>query len=136
MISMTDYSQWTWNHYVSVWGEREFSSYKNGIFLGTNVVTQDLEPYKNINRINFNGPNSNQIEIDDFRFYDHKLSIKEIKELSKAKILHYKFDSSDNILDCSGNNNHGTNNGATFSLDSKIGNGCYSFDGADDYIEL
>jgi len=30
--------------------------------------------------------------IDDVRIYDHALSIKEIKELSKAKVLHYKFD--------------------------------------------
>lgn len=30
--------------------------------------------------------------IDDVRIYDHALSPKEIKELAKAKILHYKFD--------------------------------------------
>jgi len=30
--------------------------------------------------------------IDDVRIYDHALSTKEIKELSKAKVLHYKMD--------------------------------------------
>lgn len=30
--------------------------------------------------------------IDDVRFYDHQLSTKEVKELQKQKVLHYKFD--------------------------------------------
>lgn len=30
--------------------------------------------------------------VNDYRIYDHALSEKEIKELAKAKILHYKFD--------------------------------------------
>jgi len=30
--------------------------------------------------------------IDDVKFFDHKLSIKEVKELSRAKVAHWKFD--------------------------------------------
>lgn len=39
--------------------------------------------------------NSSYHKINDIRIYDHALSLKEIKEIAKAKILHYTFDESE-----------------------------------------
>lgn len=74
--------------------------------------------------------------LDDVRIYDHTLSTKEVKELSRGKVLHYKMDDENIISDSSGYNNNGVNNGATFTTDSLIGKGCYSFDGINDYITI
>ena len=74
--------------------------------------------------------------IDDVRIYDHPLSEKEIKELSKAKVLHYKFDEQDLttkiVKDCSGFGNDGTVADATapsWSEDSPVGRGSMEFSG-------
>ena len=37
------------------------------------------------------GWTTSQMDIDDVRIYDHALSLSEVKELSKAKVLHYNF---------------------------------------------
>lgn len=73
--------------------------------------------------------------IDDVRIYDHALSDKEVKELAKAKVLHYKFDEQDlttNIIkDCSGFGNDGTvavATAPTWSEDSPVGRGSMRFE--------
>jgi len=72
--------------------------------------------------LGFNGSTSYRpaVIMNDARVYDHALSEYEIKELAKAKIGHWRFDS-DN-LDSSGYQNHATNAG-TISTDTKIGIG-------------
>lgn len=70
--------------------------------------------------------------LDDFRIYDHALSAKEVKELSKAKILHYKFDNANDIIDVSGYDNHAvvSANLPTLLTEGRVGNGCAEFDGS------
>jgi len=49
--------------------------------------------------------------LNDVRIYDHALSDKEVEEISKGLILHYKLDNifdNKNIYDSSGYNNNGT----------------------------
>lgn len=65
---------------------------------------------------------------DDLRIYNRALSIKEIKELSRAKVFHTKLNNPNSIDDDSGNDGEITNNGAVFSSESKIGSGSYEFD--------
>lgn len=74
--------------------------------------------------------------LNDVRIYDHALSTKEVKEISKAKILHYKFDNPDAttiVRDCSGFGNDGimdTSTAPTWTNDSKIGGGAMEFSGS------
>ena len=84
-----------WNHYSIVYNNGWVSSYFNGILLDTRQLTIVCDPAaslcigrwsQTINDYYLNG------NVDDVRVYDHALSAKEVKELSKAKVLHYKFD--------------------------------------------
>jgi hypothetical protein len=74
-------------------------------------------------------------DINDFRLYNSQLSEYEIKELAKAKIIHYTFDNTDEIIgarDVSGFNNNGTlYSGATVtsSSDGRIGGRSMEFNG-------
>jgi len=73
-------------------------------------------------------------KIDDVRLYDHILSEKEVAQLSRGKILHYKFNQDGDVTDASGQGNDGTLNGPTYTTDSAIGSGAYSFNGSGDFI--
>ena len=75
--------------------------------------------------------------ISDVRIYDHALSDKEVKEIAKAKVLHYKFDEQDLttkiVKDSSGFGNDGTvavATAPTWSEDSPVGRGSMEFSGA------
>ena len=63
-----------------------------------------------------------QGRINDIRVYDHVLSAKEIKELSKALVVHYTFDSS-SIGDGSGFGKSITSSNAAINTDTAIGVG-------------
>lgn len=68
-------------------------------------------------------------KIDDVRLYDHILSAKEVKQLSRGKILHYKFDKA-GAYDSAGYIENGEVNGATHVTDSAVGSGAYDFNGS------
>jgi len=85
----------SWNHYSVVYNDGWVSSYFNGDLLDKRQLTIIFDPsiLLGIGRwspwntaYNLNG------NVDDVRVYDHALSAKEVEELSRAKILHYKFD--------------------------------------------
>lgn len=90
--SNADYNKYLWGHFVLVVDGTKFRSYYNGMYLGETTVTQNLEQYANINKLILNNHGSNSYQVQDVRLFDHCLSHKEVKELAKAKVLHYKFD--------------------------------------------
>ena len=86
----------TWTHISCVVSNNISKVYINSNYIGSVAVTSALasdatntfigrETYAN-GYFSFNG------KLNDLRIYDHALSEKEIKEIAKAKILHYTFD--------------------------------------------
>jgi hypothetical protein len=91
-----------WTHLVSVYNNKVCTLYKNGEFVASYTCSSDFdsdaqntcigrETYAN-GYFGFNGL------INDIRIYDHCLSKKEIKDISKGLVLHYKLDKTSNIL--------------------------------------
>ena len=87
-----------WTHLVSTQKNKICKLYKNGEYIGSYTAEYDClysnasnttigrETYAN-GYFSFNGC------LNDLRIYDHELSLKEIEELSKGLLIHYKFDS-------------------------------------------
>lgn len=78
----------TWYHLCGTWNaeNKKLAVYVNGELI--NEGTSALTSYNNISstiNLVYNG----SWNINDFRFYDHCLSPKEIKEISKGLVLHY-----------------------------------------------
>lgn len=133
----------TWYHFVCTYDTGKMSVYQNGELVKTFTTT--IKPNFNVIQ-NFQlgrshtGYYNSNMKLNDFRLYNHCLSQKEIKELAKGLILHYKLDDLaeeyDNIIfDSSGYENNGTLISApTLSTDSARYSKSISFDGADDGI--
>lgn len=109
----------TWTHYAIIFDRGNWLLYKNGE-LQTNgcfPASQTAAFYSNskifyIGRRNVTaGDTFFEGKLNDFRIYDHALSPKEVKEISKGLVLHYKLDSiyyNPIVPDCSGYLRDGT----------------------------
>ena len=89
-----------------------------GVFGGALVANSSSNP-RSVNTSNiFKG------KLNDVRAFSHACSAKEIKEMAKGLVLHYKFDDKSitgaTIYDCSGYRNHGNVNG-TLKSDTDAG---------------
>ena len=78
----------TWYHLCGTWNaeNKKLAVYVNGELIKENTST--LTSYNNISST-INLVHSGTWNINDFRFYDHCLSPKEVKEISKGLVLHY-----------------------------------------------
>jgi len=121
-----------WFHTVVRRKGDDYEVWINGEVAASGTRTEDINYSGNLEF----DPSPSGSEIDDIRLYDHAISKKKIKQLSQAKVLHYKFNESGSVADASGQGNDGTLNGPTFSESSKIGSGAYDFDGNNDTIDL
>lgn len=79
-----------WTHLVFIKDGGTVSTYKNGVLSATNTLTNFVDAYAtgefHIGDSNF------YAAYNDVRIYDHVLSQAEVKELSKALVVHYTFD--------------------------------------------
>lgn len=92
----------TWYHIAATYDGTKVSLYINGVFQkSTNVTTAKPSGRLNI-RINGRSTNAGNTSatgqlagysFNDFRLYDHALSAKEVAEIAKGLIIHYKLDS-------------------------------------------
>lgn len=119
-----------WHHYVIIIESASKGyAYVDGSYIGETYTSLNLSTYPVQNIGNW-GSNSYPCgHLDDVRIYDHVLSLKEIKLLSQAKVLHYNFNKENDLYDLSGYNNNATIPGTapTFS-EGKIGSGSLYFD--------
>ena len=92
-----------WTHIIMTYDKstRKLSTYKNGQYVSSSVLSNTNGWGSNgMNFIFGKGSqggwqNSSDNYQNDIRIYDHCLSPKEIKEISKGLILHYKLDGSE-----------------------------------------
>ena len=79
-----------WTHLVFIKDGDTVSSYKNGVLSSVNTVANFADAYAtgefHIGDSNF------YAAYNDVRIFDHILSQAEVKELSKALVIHYTFD--------------------------------------------
>lgn len=131
-----------WYHVVAQYSSDDdsYEIYLNGQLHKSGVSTWDITQQP-ANHLTFGTRTGNTQRfsgaLDDFRLYNRWLSSKEIAEIY-GLIGWWRMEETigNNVADSSGASNHGTMTGsATWSSDSKEGNGSLSLDGAD-YVEI
>lgn len=130
-----------WTHIAIVFDGSKYTTYKNGVVDVTGTLSGNL-----VNGANFYI--GTRIDgsywkgyLNDFRIYDHALSVKEVKEIAKGLIVHYDFNmipKNNIVCDSSGFKNHSINMVApTWNTESNLGDHCISgIDGSAKYIQL
>jgi hypothetical protein len=125
-----------WTHVVCLYDQNVgMKVYVNGSLTVSNTFTGTIaytQMYGNSPSIGSHGGlYFYQGLINDFRFFDHALSQKEINELAKARVLHYTFNKDEGsiVYDNSGLKRNATVNGATWTDQG------YSFNGSTNSIE-
>ena len=119
----------TWSHIAFIYDKGSWFVYINGQYNAEKsyiASTPAIFKYNNsaTNWVKVGHVNTTSSDtyyngnMNDFRFYDHALSAKEVEELSRGLILHYTLNNNINniIYDTSGYNNHAQIIGST-SLD-------------------
>lgn len=84
----------TWTHIVLVYDGNEICIYKNGVqqsdkYSGTLAAKSKTSGVFYLGRDQRTGATAFNGKLNDFRIYDHALSPREVKEISKGLVLHY-----------------------------------------------
>ena len=93
----TSYSAGDWYHFTCTYSktEQKMRIYKNGVLsntYSTPIIPKFSDvPYITLGQVNDGSYKTNCL-INDFRLYNHCLSAKEVKEISKGLVCHYKLD--------------------------------------------
>lgn len=86
-----------WTHIVLTYNGSKVNIYKNGIlqsdnWSGTLAIKNKTSGLFYLGRDSRTGTTVLNGRLNDFRIYNHTLSVKEVEEISKGLILHYKLD--------------------------------------------
>ena len=85
-----------WKHFALVCSlsAKTVKLYINGVLVGTNNMNSSMTSFKTNRAIVIGGLYGWSLYgyLNDFRLYDHCLSQKEVKEISKGLVLHYTFE--------------------------------------------
>ena len=87
-----NHSSNTWAHYVLTKDNNYAKLYINGTLINSYAANLFENAPRVMNGNVYLGMSGCEAYLNDFRIYDHVLSLKEIEELSKGLILHYKLD--------------------------------------------
>lgn len=103
-VALSSLPNLTWTHVAIVLDGSKFTTYKNGVVDKTGSLTGNLVSGANFYIGSRIGSSYWKGYLNDFRIYDHALSVKEIKEIAKAKMIHYTCNASSNskVRDSSG----------------------------------
>lgn len=134
----------TWTHIAVTYSGTELKCYINGVLVNTRTGTLATKNKTSgafyLGRDSRTGSTTLNGKLNDFRVYDHCLSLGEVKEISKALVLYYPLSDAivgNKVVDCSGYNRHGTITASTCPTiisGSPRNSNCYQFDGTDDVI--
>jgi len=138
-----------WHHVVAVADGTHLHLYVDRVLRGSALIS-GLTRTRSENAAQitigprFAGANTSKVRgsVCDLRLYDHDLSLKEVIELGRAKVLHMQFDQETvypgTVRDISGYGNDSvlTTDAPTWSTDSAIGLGAYEFDGVSQRIPV
>lgn len=80
-----------WHHYVVTYKSGLVKIYIDGILDKTQSTSVTTFTVSNSYTIGTHASETANAKLNDFRLYDHELSAKEVKELSKALVLHMPF---------------------------------------------
>lgn len=87
-----------WTHVTLTRSENTIKVYKNGIFIDSYVtnLSNNVPTTATMFSIGGDSRHSGDLmlggKINDFRIYDHALSLKQVQQISKGLVLHYKLD--------------------------------------------
>lgn len=84
----------TWYHFVCTYTAGKISLYQDGQHVETysTTIIPNFDSIQNFQLGRSHTGYYSNMKLNDFRLYDHCLSLKEIKELAKGLVLHYKLD--------------------------------------------
>lgn len=83
-----------WYHIAITYNGAKTDAYINGNYVGTYAgggINSNTVGYYYLGGATYYGGFTMKGRLNDFRIYDHALSVKEVKELSKALMVHYTF---------------------------------------------
>ena len=117
-----------WTHIAFTKSNTNIKIYKNGVLYSNNTFSGTLPTYSDGNGLGLGCFHyaSNIYpyygSINDFRIYDHCLSAKEVEEIAKGLVLHYKLDTPTGLTDLGGKTytvyNNYASSGTTGSITS------------------